>query len=165
MKSIIKKKGFTIVEMLIYMGLLSVLLVSMTALFSSIIDSRLEAESKSAIEQDGDFLLARMFYDISRADTITTPATSGSSSPTLLLVIGGVTYTYQTANNKLQLTNNLGSNILNSESSNISNLSFARNGLVGSSSTITMSFTLTSTTRANKGYEVKDFSTTVGLRK
>lgn len=165
MKTLLKKKGFTIVEMLIYMGLLSVLLVSMTALFSSIIDSRLEAESKSAVEQDGDYLLARMFYDISRADTITTPATSGSSSSSLLLVIGGITYTYQIASNKLQLTNNLGSNILNGESSNISNLSFTRNGLVGSSSTVTMSFTLTSSTSANKGYETKNFSTTVGLRK
>src|SRR4030042_2266826 len=159
------KRGHTIVELLVYMGILSILLVTLTNLFSLIVNLRLEAEGMSAVEQDGDFLLSRLFYDISRADSITVPADNGDTTSTLQLVIGGVTHTYATASGQLQITNDNGTDNLNGVDTTVSNISFQRIGNGGGQSTVNVAFTLTSVAVQIQGPETKSFSTTVGIRK
>ena len=48
-----KQKGFSLVELLLYMGLFSILLASLMQLFGAIIAVRLESEATSAVLQDG----------------------------------------------------------------------------------------------------------------
>jgi hypothetical protein len=157
-------KGVTLVELLIYMGLLAILLVILTEMLVSILNVRLESEAVSSVEQDGRFIISRFAYDIARADSIASPATPGDAGNTLVLNISGDTYTYLVSGTDLQLTNPMGTMSLNGSETLISDMTFQRLGSVGKRNSIKLQFTVTSVTRKNSGQEVKVFGTTVGVR-
>ena len=163
-----KNKGFTVIELLLYLAIFSMLLVVMFQLFTAIIDVQLESSGSSSVDQDGLYILSRFTRDIQRANSITTPVASSSAS-TLAVVISGDTLTFAQASSNLTLSDAaLGtSNQLNGEGTTISNLLFSR--LASSQSAgleaITISFRLTGKAKARSGQEVKDFKTTIGIRK
>lgn len=160
------KKGFTLVELLLFMAMFSVILIVLSNLFSAIVEKQLETESVSAVESDSKYIMTRLIYDISRADSITTPATLGASSSTLSLVIGGVTYTYALSSGNLQLTQGVQTNILNSFGSTISDPNFIRLGNTGPSGkhNIRVSYTVTSKALQISGPEIKTVNTLIGTR-
>ncbi len=158
------KKGFTLVEMLIYMGLLSILIVIMVDLFASSLDVQLESQATSAVQQDARFLLSRLTYDVQNAQNVLVPATIGSQSASLQLSINSVNYTYALNNGNIQLTNNNGTDNLNSFDTTVSNLTFKKLGNGSGKDTVQIVFTLTSKVVRNTGAETKNFQTTVGLR-
>lgn len=157
-------RGFTIVEMLLYMGLLSIFLMVLTDLFVNILDVKSEAEATSSVEQDSRYILARLSYEINQATSISQPASIGGSGGTLVMLVGGNTFTYTINGTNLQLSNNLGTNNLNSSGSTVSNLSFQRIGNSGGKDTIKVSYTLNSTTERVGGNEIRTFTTTIGRR-
>ncbi|MEK9201309.1 MAG: hypothetical protein AAB909_05050 [Patescibacteria group bacterium] len=99
-----KKPGFTIIELLLYMGILPLILIVLSIVFSDLVNLQLSSRAISSVEQGGRFILARLAYDIRRASSVTTPATPGISSPSLALVISGVTHTYSVVDGQLTLT-------------------------------------------------------------
>ncbi len=109
MKNTNLQKGFTIIELLLYMGIFSILLVVLMSLFTSILSVHTESQATSSIDQDGTFALARLAYDIHRSSAITLPAL-GASGSTLTLTISGVNDTYSIknigGNNYLVFTDN-----------------------------------------------------------
>ena len=157
-------KGFTLVEMLIYMALLGIFLITLTDMFVAILNVKAESESTSAVEQDGRYILARLAYDVERATAVSTPVSLGSTGETLVVTIYGVFYTYTITGGDLQLTNNLGTYNLNSSESKMSSISFHRLGNGGGKDTIKINFTINSATQSNKGVESRTFNTTVGRR-
>ena len=70
------KRAFTIIELLIYMGLLAGLITILGTVLSQVIDVQLESQAISAVEQDGRFILARLNYDLHRVASVTTPASA-----------------------------------------------------------------------------------------
>ena len=162
------KRGFTLIEIIIYMALLSIFLLTLTDIFVSILDVQLESDATSAVEQDGRFLLSRLAYDINRASAITTPGAIGSSSNTLVMTIGTDTYTYLLSGNNFQLRVNAGTpDNLNSSESAISSPTFqkiANSAVGGTKETIRINFTVSSVTQRTQGPEVRNFQTTVGRR-
>lgn len=159
------KRGFTIVELLIYTTILLGLLYIFTSIFSSILDVQLESETQSAIVQDSNYIFARLQYDISRATSIQMPDSLGASSNLLTLRIQGIDHTYElNANGLLQVTTPLGSSTLNSFGTTLSNLSFRRYGNVSGKNSVSISYTLTSTAQRTHGVETQDFQSTIGLR-
>ncbi|OGD97226.1 hypothetical protein A3F02_03005 [Candidatus Curtissbacteria bacterium RIFCSPHIGHO2_12_FULL_38_9b] len=166
-KFMTKLRGTTIVELLVYMGLLSIFLLVLTQILISALNIKLESESYTSVEEDGRFITARLSNDINRANSIISPSPIGVSSNTLTLSINGTIYTYALSETNLELTNDLGSNNLNSSESIVSNPSFLRIGnsaIPNSKDTIKISFTLNSKTKRIQGSESKTFETTVGLR-
>lgn len=159
-----KNKGFTLMELVIYMGLFSILLIVLAEVFTSALDDRLKSESTSQVVQNGRFILARFMYDINRAESIAAPVSLGEQTNSLQIIISGVTYTYTLNNNNLELTNNFGINKLNSGSTTISDLSFKRLGNISGKNTIQINFTLVSKTVPKSGPEIKNFQTIIGLR-
>ncbi len=157
------QRGFTLVEMVLYMGLLSLLLVVMVDLFAASLDVQLESQAVSSVDRDGRFILSRFTYDINRADSIVSP-TLGLQANTLQLLIGGVSYTYTLNNGNIQLTNSFGTDLLNSFDSTISNMSFQRLGNTTGKHSIRFLFTITSKTTRPAGPETKQFQTTIGVR-
>lgn len=157
------KRGLTIVELIIYMGILSILLVTLTDIFSSIVNVRIESEASSAVEQDGDFILSRFMYDISRAQSITSPSL-GSTANTLQIVVGGVTYTYSLSSSNLQIVNNNGTDVLNSLNSSVSNLTFTQLGKSGGKNSIQINYTVNSKAIQHTGVATKSYQTAIGLR-
>lgn len=159
-----KRKGSTIVELLVFMGLLSVFILVLTDIFVSILDVQTESETISSVEQDGRFILSKFMYDIKKAQSITQPASLGDTGNTLQINIDGINYLYRLNGDNLVLENDKGTNKLNGFDTKISGLNFKRLGNLNGKNTIKIDFTLTSVTERKSGSEVKNFETTVGLR-
>jgi len=58
------KRGFTLIEILIYMGLMAALIIVLTNVFVTVLETQLESSSTSVVEIDGRYLLSRLIYDI-----------------------------------------------------------------------------------------------------
>jgi prepilin-type N-terminal cleavage/methylation domain-containing protein len=157
-------KGFTLIELLIYMGIFSILLVVLTQIFISSLNTQLESEAVSSVEQDSRFILARMSYDIQRASQVSLPAALGEQGNTLKLLISGTNYTYDVNSGNLQLDIGGTANKLNSFDTNISNLTFQRLGNIGGTNSIKIGFTVTSKVQRSSGPEIKNVQTVLGLR-
>lgn len=157
------QKGFTIVEMVLYIGLLSMFLLTFTQLLGTIVEVRLESSATSSVEQDSRFLLTRLMYDVERASTIVTPANAGNQGSSLQLTINGVDYTYSLSGANIVLTSQNTAEQLNSQETEVVSLVFRRIGN-GVKDTVRMSTTIQSATVRKSGRETRSLQTTVGLR-
>ena len=158
------ERGFSILEIVMYMGILSVLLFMFTDIFVSMLDVRSESLANSSVVQDARFMLSRFSYDIKRAQTISQPANLGDSSNSLQLSIDGDAYTYSLTNGTLNLQNINGVNAVNSVDTTVSNLVFKKLGNTGGKPSVRITFTLTSVIQRKSGYETRNYQTTVGTR-
>jgi type II secretory pathway pseudopilin PulG len=159
-----KLRGLTIIELIVSMGILTVLISILMAMLSSIIGAQLDAKATSSVDQDGRYILARLAYDMQSAASIASPS-AGLTGGTLKIKINSIDYTYNLdSNSNLQVTNNNGTDVLNSSDTSVSSLTFQRIGAGGNNDTIKMSFTVTGKTRKTTGvqYETKTFKTTLG---
>lgn len=150
-------KGVTIVELLVYMGLLFSFLIIMTDIFVAGFNFRLSSESASTIRQDSQFILSKLFSDFSESQVISEPSALGGTSPTLIL--DNITYTLS--------GNNLARNgvIINGPDTQIQNLSFIRTGNIGGVPAIQISFDIVSRiTKQGGNIERETIQTTLGLR-
>lgn len=161
-----KSEGFTLVELILYMGIFTIMLVVLFEIFTSIIDVQLESSSTSSVSQDARFLFSRLMYDISQAQDITNPYSLGSSSASLQLIESTGTYMYSITNGVLNLTNSTTNTTdsITSVDTSISNLHFTRLGNSNGKNTIQVGFTLTGKTVKRGGAETQTFQTTIGIR-
>lgn len=157
-------KGFTIVELLIYMGLLVVMIVLFTQIFVSILDNQLRSTNTSNVADDGRYIYSRFIYDLNRADSIASPSAYGSSSAAMTLLIDGVNNTYTASNGSLLVTTPGGTYILNGYGSTVSNLLFTKVGTPSAKGTVRMQFTVTGSINSRGLLDVQNFQTTAGLR-
>jgi prepilin-type N-terminal cleavage/methylation domain-containing protein len=158
------EKGFTLIELAIYLGILSILLLILSSFFNSALDTLMQSQATSPTEQDSKFILNRLMYDVTNADSLTTPANPGDQGSTLQLVRGGITYTYTQTGNNLTINDNAGTDVLNSPQVTISDLSFKRIGYAAEKPTVQIKFTIISVTTAKSGKDTQNFQTTVSLR-
>lgn len=161
---ICKSRGFTVVEMLIYMGLLSILLLVMVDLFASSLDVQLESQSSSGVDQDAKFMVARLSADIKRATSILEPALGSTPSGILKLVIDGITYTYATASGGLTIASGSATHTLNSYETTTNYATFGRYGNMGGKNAIKIMLTIKSKTSRSSGQEIRNIETAVGIR-
>lgn len=158
------QNGFTIVEMMLYMALMTILLVILTEIFTSIISVRLNADANSAVDQDTRFILARLNYDIQRSSAVSTPASLGQTSGSLALTISGSTYTYSLSNGVLSLTTPSGASQLTSSETSISQLSFQKIGNTGGKETVQVLMTIKSKAITPAQAQQRSIQTTLGRR-
>jgi len=161
------QKGVTIVELLLYMAILSVLLTILTSIFVSALDVQSESNAASSVEQDGNYIIARLAYDVHRAQSINIPSSNGATNDNFQIVIGGVNYTYSTdANNNMILVNDLGTSNLNNYGASVSAFLVQRLGNTGKiENTLKINFTITSRTKRVSGFETRNFQTNLSLRR
>ncbi|MCL4338330.1 prepilin-type N-terminal cleavage/methylation domain-containing protein [Patescibacteria group bacterium] len=159
-----RQRGFTLIEMIIYVSLLSLLLLVLTDIFTSSLDVRLESQSFSSVEQDSRFITTRLTYDLHRAQNISIPANIGDQGSIMQITIDGNNYSYDLSNNNLTINSNLGTNQLNSYNTRVSALSFKRVGNPGGKNDIIISFTLSSISQKTAGPATKNISLTAGIR-
>lgn len=159
-----RQVGFTLVELLIYMGLLSAVLIVIANILVVALDDRLESETGSSVLSDGRFMLARLMYDVGRTENIVLPSLLGDETSSLQIVVGGINYIYAVNNGNLVLTNGVDSDQLNSIETTVSNLTFKRLGNLGGKNTVQIRFDVVSKALRRYGQEIKNFQTTVGTR-
>lgn len=159
------KKGFTLVELLLYMSLLGILLVIMTDVLVSVLNVQNESKASSSVEQDGRYILARLAYDVPQATAIVSPAAPGQvATNSAILTINGTNYTYDGSTGNLLLTNTNGTDQLNSFGTQISNLTFQELGQAGGKNDLQIKFTLTSRILKESGPQTQNFQITLGQR-
>jgi len=159
------KRSFTIIELLIFMGIFGSFLAILTQIFQSALDVQLETSASSGVELPANYLLYRLEYDVRRAASITTPASPGQSASTLVLVIAGDTHTYSLAGSTLQVVNSQGAISLTDSAVLVSDFSVTRRGSGTGNDALTISMDLTSATQTTSGAAAnKSVSTTISLR-
>ncbi len=161
-----KQLGFTLIEMLLYMGILSILIGVITTIFAQTMDMQMESESTSEVDQSGRYILMRLVTDIHDASQIISPAALGESTNTLTIQINGITYTYALdANNNFTVSDGTETFLLNQQSTQVSDVQFTRLGDdLSKKNTIKISYTVKSLITTHTGNETKVFNTTVGIR-
>jgi hypothetical protein len=162
------KKGFGLIELLLYIGIFSMLIIILFQMLIAILDIQLESRGHSSVDQDGLYILGRLNYDVQRANTVASPVL-GESSPSLTVTVNGNDLTYSLASSNMILTNSSSGSQsqLNSINTEISDLEFSRRSDTQGKNfdTITVSFTLTSKATIRGTRDEKEFRTTIGIRK
>lgn len=157
-------RGTTIVELTLYMGLLSIFIVILFNLFSQILSTQTRSTAVSLVQTNGNFLLTKLTHDINQADAIITPASIGSSGTAMVLRIGTTNATYAISNNRLLLTDTSGSYNLNDVDTTFSNFVVTRIGNSGGKHGLQLSFTITSNVIDNTSVKSKNFQTFATIR-
>lgn len=157
-------RGTTIVELTLYMGLLTIFIVILFNLFSQILSTQTRSTAVSLVQTNGNFLLTKLAHDINQADAIITPASIGSSGTTMVLRIGTTNATYTINNNRLLLTDSAGSYNLNDVDTTISNFLVTRLGNTDGKPGIKLYFTVTSNVVDNTSIKSKDYQTFAVIR-
>jgi len=131
-------RGFTLVEILIYMALFVGFLLLLSALFISILDTQLNSSTSSQMDQDTWYLINRLQYDMYRADSIELPVNNGEEGDTLIINVAGSPISYSLNNDKLIITENGQSFSLINQDSRVFNLNFKRLGNLDGGNTISV---------------------------
>jgi prepilin-type N-terminal cleavage/methylation domain-containing protein len=161
------QKGFTLIELVLYVGIFSILMGVMATIFGQIVDVQSESQGVSYVDQDGKYILGKLVYDVKSLnvdDSLVTPANPGNQTTSLQLQINSINYTYSLNSNGNLIIRNVSTgetNVLNSANTAISGLSFQRLGAGGSNDTIRVSFTVSSRISQPSGPESRSFETTL----
>lgn len=152
------KKGFTLIELMIYSTILGLFLVVLTSLFISTLDLQLESESTAYVAADGRYMFSRFSFDLGRATSITIPASLGQETNSLQLTIDGDLYTYGLDNGSLVLVHPDGTDALSRADSMVSDLRFLKIGNIDGKHSVQINFTVTN------GIQERQYQTTIALR-
>ena len=122
-------RGFTLIETLVYLGLLSFLIIGILASSYYIIQGSNKVREKIMVETEADFLLKKISWAISGLPTITAPSigTTGLSLTAINSHISPNPFTFDldSATGQLRMTHGSGpAKPLNSVNVAVSNLSF-----------------------------------------
>lgn len=100
------QRGFTLVELLVYFGLFSILLVVINSMFITTLEQQIQDLARSSLQQESEFVLAKLKYDIYNADSISVPTQAGDVSGSLEYTTDGVTNVYQLNTTQLEKSTN-----------------------------------------------------------
>lgn len=166
----ILQKGFTLVELLIYMGIFSILLFVLLQLFSAILSTHAESQATSGLSQDSNYIFSRLSYDVRRADSSSISVPSASQ---VQMTISGSTYLYQYDSTKHNLTLSVAGgtpdqiNSINTTINQVGDIAFTLLGNSGAENkpTVQVVLKLTSTSvRPGNTTQSKTYQTTIGSR-
>jgi len=145
---ITNSKGFSVVELLIYMALLTIFLLVLLDIFVTTLNFKLQNEASSALDQDARSILASLNYNIYNAASATVPLTSKLSLDSGAKI-------YELVSGDLLLN----SVKLNGGDTKINSVVFTK-----IAQTIQVSFTLESLITTSGGPKTETVSSTLGLR-
>lgn len=163
----IYRKGFTLVELIIYLALFSVLLAITTSLFGDSLQVSSESNAVSSVSQDARFILSQITGNVRKASDITQPSTNGAAASTLALVVDGIPNTYYVDENyNLILASGSAYYQLTDYNSSISAFSVTRLGNPsGIETTVQIIISLQSRIKNATGYETETLQTTIAKRR
>lgn len=119
-----ERKGFTLLELLLYMGLVAVLSLIVGSSFIALNQGRLRAESRAEVNSTLRFVFERIKQDLRDAQFIYTPV-SGASSSSLSLAINSQIITYDVSANRVRRAVDSGTPVeLTPSTVNITSFSF-----------------------------------------
>lgn len=164
LKTARSKNGFTLIEILVYFTLVSVILLIVVDLFIRISESSIKSTAKSEINIEGEYLIRRLAYDIRKADDIVFPANPGQDGNVMWLVLDGQSYIYRSDGTSMELLVTPSASFVDITSNlvEITGLTFRNIG--GGKPTVKIILTLETTKEPKDGPETKNFETVISLR-
>lgn len=156
--------GVTLIELLIVMAILPMLLIVVSSMFGTFMDSQERTVAQSAIDLEQQYLMEKLFDDISQASAIVVPATDGATGAVLSLqqdtdlieyFISGVTLMRADGEPPLPVTS---TRVL------LENFTVQRLGNEEGNDSVKISFSLASTASASLGMATRTLTTTYTLR-
>jgi len=135
--------GFTLIEFLIYVGIVATILVVMSGFFWNIIFGNIKETSYQEIQQNGRFALTKITQEIKKAIGINSPL-PGFSSNTLSLAMADASSTiFDLVDGRLRITQgSQGPFELTSDQVRVSNLLFTNLSYPNTPGTIRMEMTI-----------------------
>lgn len=98
-----QQRAFSLVELLIYISLISVISLVISTAFITFSRGRGQVEAKGEVNSNLNFAIEKISQDLRLASAVTTPLTAGStSSGTLVATVSGSTITYCIVSNQLR---------------------------------------------------------------
>lgn len=107
----LRVRGFSLLELLIYIAILAGLMVVISDAFISLSKGRGRAEARGEVNSAIRFAAERIKQDLKGASAVTTPIL-GTPSATLQATVSGVTVLYDVSGGQLRRTENAGSPVL-----------------------------------------------------
>jgi hypothetical protein len=158
------KSGFTVAELLVYMGLMAIFLVVLLSVFTTSLNTKLATESTSGVSTDSRYILSKLSYDVGNADSITSPVL-GATAASLQLVASGSANTYALNSGNLVKTVGGVSMSLNGTDTQFDSISFKNIGNPSGKPTIQVVYTIRSKIIVQGGNtQSLTVNTTVGTR-
>ncbi len=165
-----RNKSFTLIELLIYTAIISLVLVLITGFFWNIVSGNIKENSYQEVQQNGRFVMTKITQEIKKAIGINSPVQGFSAnslslmmsdsnlSPTIFSVSGGKLMIVQGTSAPIELT---------TDQIVVSNLQFTNLSYSNTPGTLRVEITLESLNPAGKTeYQASiDLKTTVSLLK
>jgi type II secretory pathway pseudopilin PulG len=152
-------EGFTLIETLIYIACLSALLASLLGITYQAIASADQINKKMILQQESNFISAKINWALTGAKTVSTSTTPSFLSITRYSAPALVVFSQN--GNFIDINSGSGAMDLNSINTKISNLVFATSQVSGQHLEVQTSFTLTLT---NDAAQSQSFQMTKYLR-
>lgn len=159
-----KVPGVTLIEVLIVMTILPLLLILVSSMFGTFIEGQERAVAQAAINQEQQYLLERLAYDMDQATAIVLPASNGTTGTTLRLQQGATTVDY-TPSAKALVRIASGNNArVTSTRVLLDSFSVQRLGNSTGKTSVRLTFALSSTVSAQLKIPSREIMTTYTLR-
>lgn len=155
----INLQGSTVVELVLYMGLLSIFILALFDIFSQILNTQTRSVAVSLVQTNGNFLLTKLTQDINRAESISVPVAIGDTGNTLTLQIGSTSAVYTITDGRLRMVDSTGTYNLNDVDTTISNFNVQKLGNPLGRAGVQLSLTITSNVVDNANTKTLNFQT------
>jgi type II secretory pathway pseudopilin PulG len=98
-----KFRGFSLLEFILYIAILSLMSVVLAGTFLSLVRGRSQADARSEVNSNARFAMDRMIGDVASASAVAIPATASPTNQ-LQLSVGGQTISYSLSSGHLLRT-------------------------------------------------------------
>ena len=137
-----KKTGFTLVEFILYTGILAICLAGIVSFMYLSLNTRVRADVSSTVESEGLIILSTINQTIRNSQTITTPTAQNTAAS--IVLTGTTNNTFDLSGDQIRTTTGATPAVaLNSGKVTASALSFTNTSLSGTTGSVKYSFTLT----------------------
>jgi len=154
-----KQQGFTLIEVLIYLGLFAVLISGMLVSVLVIVEGGHRSQAKVTLQQEGDFVMSKFNQALNEAKTLTVTGTELD-----IEMWSGPNSVFDINSGNITLDSGSGTPVdLNNTNTQVSNINYVHIGAGTSQEILTVSFTLTTRTEDGKVIS-QDLETTKYLK-
>ena len=163
-----RPEGFTLIEVMVYLALFGLLIGGAVIAAYNVIESIGRNNTQATIQQEGNFLLAKINWTLSGISAVNQPLENTTSSQLLVaktdLSIGAVDINIDPGTHtKMLITRSGLTSDLNNDNVDVSGLVFDHQHPIGGAEWVTSNFTLTAKTPNGQSIS-RDFTTTKYLR-
>ena len=148
-------RSFTLIELLIYIAIISLVLVSVTGFFWNIVSGNIKENSYQEVQQNGRFVITKITQEIKKAIGINSPV-QGSSDNSLSLIMSEPNLNptiFDVSGGKLRITQGASAPIeLTTDQIRVSNLQFTNLSYLNSPGTLRVEIALENLNPSGKGF-------------